>query len=111
MTLPHRPNAITEYAQACLVALGATDYGPYSVFQIAERSAELEASVTGVWPGGIGIDSFKDLVASKMVALVERGAPRDFLDVYIGHPHTSGPPGPSASAGEYRRSGSAPGVQ
>ncbi len=28
------------------------------------------------------LDSFVDLVASKMVALVERGAPRDFRDVY-----------------------------
>jgi predicted nucleotidyltransferase component of viral defense system len=28
------------------------------------------------------IDSFGDLVASKMVALVERGAPRDFFDIF-----------------------------
>lgn len=28
------------------------------------------------------LDSFEDLVASKMVALVERGTPRDFLDIY-----------------------------
>ena len=28
------------------------------------------------------LDSFPDLVASKMVALVERGAPRDFRDVH-----------------------------
>ena len=28
------------------------------------------------------LDSFPDLLASKMVALVERGAPRDFRDVY-----------------------------
>jgi hypothetical protein len=28
------------------------------------------------------LDSFPDLVASKMVALVERGAPRDFRDIY-----------------------------
>jgi hypothetical protein len=51
-------------------------------FQIAERSAKLEEPVAGIWPGGISIDSFRDLVASKMVALVERGAPRDFLDIY-----------------------------
>src|SRR6266852_1149982 len=49
---------------------------------IAERSAELEDPVAGIWPGGIGLDSFRDLVASKMVALVERGAPRDLLDIY-----------------------------
>jgi hypothetical protein len=51
-------------------------------FQIAERSAELEVPLSGVWPGEIGVDSLRDLVASKMVALVERGAPRDFLDIY-----------------------------
>ncbi|MGB9674173.1 MAG: nucleotidyl transferase AbiEii/AbiGii toxin family protein [Anaerolineales bacterium] len=28
------------------------------------------------------IQPFEDLVASKMVALVEWGAPRDFLDIY-----------------------------
>ena len=52
-------------------------------FQIAQRSAGLEEPVTGVWPGGIRVDSFTDLVASKMVALVERGAPRDFRDIYM----------------------------
>jgi hypothetical protein len=51
-------------------------------FQIARRSAELQAPVPGPWPGGILVDSFEDLVASKMVALVERGAPRDFRDIY-----------------------------
>jgi hypothetical protein len=34
------------------------------------------------WPGGLKLDAFDDLVASKMVALIERGAPRDFLDVF-----------------------------
>jgi hypothetical protein len=28
------------------------------------------------------VDSLQDIVASKMVALVERGAPRDFRDIY-----------------------------
>jgi len=28
------------------------------------------------------LDSFEDLVANKMIALVERCAPRDFLDIY-----------------------------
>ena len=51
-------------------------------FQIAERSAQLEKPVEGVWPGGLGLDSFDDLIASKMSALVERGAPRDFRDIY-----------------------------
>lgn len=39
-------------------------------FQIARRSAELQAPAVGVWPGGIGVDSLPDLVASKMTALI-----------------------------------------
>jgi hypothetical protein len=50
-------------------------------FQIAQRSAQLEPSVSAVWID-VPLDSFPDLVASKMVALVERGAPRDFRDIY-----------------------------
>ena len=50
-------------------------------FQIAHRSAQLEPSVESPWEGVL-LDSFPDLVASKMVALVERGAPRDFRDIY-----------------------------
>jgi len=51
-------------------------------FQIATRSARLRDEVTGVWPGEIRLDSFDDLLASKMTALINRGAPRDFLDIY-----------------------------
>lgn len=51
-------------------------------FQIAERDARLEAAVDAPWPDGIRIDSFVDLVAAKVVALVERGAPRDFRDLH-----------------------------
>ena len=50
-------------------------------FQIAHRSAQLEPPVPAPWVG-LWLDSFSDLLASKMVALVERGAPRDFRDVY-----------------------------
>lgn len=50
-------------------------------FQVAIRSAQLEP--TGVLPWtDVSLDSLVDLVASKMVALVERGAPRDFRDIY-----------------------------
>ncbi|GAB4484796.1 MAG: hypothetical protein Fur0016_15740 [Anaerolineales bacterium] len=31
---------------------------------------------------GIALDSLPDLIAAKMNALVERGAPRDFLDIF-----------------------------
>ena len=50
-------------------------------FQIATRSARLRASKPAPWIAVL-LDSFSDLVANKMVALVERGAPRDFRDVY-----------------------------
>jgi hypothetical protein len=51
-------------------------------FQVADRSALLREPQTGPWPGGILLDSLDDLIASKMVALVERGAPRDFRDIH-----------------------------
>ncbi len=50
-------------------------------FQIARRSARLEPPTTAPWIA-VPLDNFHDLVASKMVALVERGAPRDFRDIY-----------------------------
>ncbi len=50
-------------------------------FQIARRSAQLEPSAPAPWTD-VQLDSFADLAASKMVALVERGAPRDFRDIY-----------------------------
>jgi hypothetical protein len=60
-----------------LVREGKTSFS----FQIAQRSAQLEPSGLLPW-AKMGLDSFSDLVASKMVALVERGAPRDFRDIY-----------------------------
>lgn len=50
-------------------------------FQIADRSARLRPPHSAPWTEVL-LDSFPDLVASKMVALVERGAPRDFRDIY-----------------------------
>lgn len=50
-------------------------------FQIAARSARIQESISAGWID-VPLDSLSDLVASKMVALVERGAPRDFLDIY-----------------------------
>jgi len=49
-------------------------------FQVARRSARLMPPVPSPW--GIPLDDLSDLVASKMVALVERGAPRDFRDIH-----------------------------
>lgn len=50
-------------------------------FQIARRSAQLQVSNTTEWVD-VQLDSLADVVAGKMVALVERGAPRDFRDIY-----------------------------
>jgi hypothetical protein len=50
-------------------------------FQIAQRSALLEPPARAPWIDVL-LDSFSDLLASKMVALVERGAPRDFRDIH-----------------------------
>jgi hypothetical protein len=50
-------------------------------FQIAQRSVQLQPSVSAIWID-VPIDSLEDLLASKMVALVERGAPRDFRDIH-----------------------------
>lgn len=50
-------------------------------FQIASRSVQLESSVSANWVN-VSLDSLADLLASKMTALVERGSPRDFLDIF-----------------------------
>jgi nucleotidyltransferase AbiEii toxin of type IV toxin-antitoxin system len=67
---PIRPTHLSEPAERTLRALANAD-----------RSTQLEPSSTLSWTD-VSIDSLPDLVASKMVALVERGAPRDFRDIY-----------------------------
>lgn len=54
---------------------------PMFSFQVAHRSAQLTPPQSVPWTDA-WLDSFPDLVAAKMVALVERGAPRDFRDIY-----------------------------
>jgi hypothetical protein len=49
-------------------------------FQIAARSALLQPTAESPWPP-VRLDSLPDLIASKMTALIERGAPRDFVDI------------------------------
>lgn len=49
-------------------------------FQIAVRSIGLEEPDTSAWPPVL-IETLTDNVASKMTALVDRGAPRDFTDI------------------------------
>jgi predicted nucleotidyltransferase component of viral defense system len=50
-------------------------------FQIAKRSVLLRPTILSPWTD-ISLNSLDDLVASKMTALIERGAPRDFVDIY-----------------------------
>jgi hypothetical protein len=50
-------------------------------FRIARRSVVLEEPNESPWKP-ILLDSLKDLVASKMAALTQRGIPRDFMDIH-----------------------------
>ena len=50
-------------------------------FQIARRSVVLEEPDESPWKP-ILLDSLKDLIASKMAALIQRGIPRDFMDIH-----------------------------
>jgi hypothetical protein len=60
-------------------------------FQVARRSAQLEEPGTLDWVS-VWVDSLSDLLAGKMVALVERGAPRDFRDIHaVCHAHLTTP--------------------
>jgi Nucleotidyl transferase AbiEii toxin, Type IV TA system len=49
-------------------------------FQVAVRSVEIDRPVPSPW-GRFPIESLEENIASKMVALVARGAPRDFVDI------------------------------
>ena len=50
-------------------------------FQISRRTLALDEALASHWPP-VCIETLRDNVASKMMALVQRGAPRDFLDMY-----------------------------
>ena len=48
--------------------------------QIAERDVELELPIASPW-SPVLIETLRDNIGSKMNALVNRGAPRDFTDI------------------------------
>ncbi len=50
-------------------------------FQIAVRDVPLDEPLVSPWPPLL-IETLRDNIGSKMNALVNRGAPRDFVDVY-----------------------------
>jgi len=56
------------------------DAGKAFSFQVAVRSVEIDPPIRSPW-GRFPIETLEDNVASKMMALVSRGAPRDFVDV------------------------------
>ncbi len=74
--------AVSQRAWGDVVSIELTqDNKKVFSFQIAARSARMEDPISAGWID-VPLDTLADLVASKMVALVERGAPRDFLDIY-----------------------------
>lgn len=50
-------------------------------FQIALRTRELESPKASVW-APVQVETLRENIGAKMNALVLRGAPRDFLDIY-----------------------------
>jgi hypothetical protein len=93
---PQRPTHLSPYADACLHALVEANLGDrislggaLGLFHYFDYRPTHDVDAWWSQPLTEGqkrevtqIDSLSDLVASKMVALVERGAPRDFLDIY-----------------------------
>lgn len=71
---------INRWGEVTSIELKKEDETVFS-FQLARRSAQLAESVRADWVN-VPVDSLDDILASKMVALVERGAPRDFRDIY-----------------------------
>ena len=72
---------MNERATGALVSLELGHSRRKKVFsvQVAERERELEPPIESPWPP-LQIETLRDNLASKMEALVERGAPRDFID-------------------------------
>jgi len=50
-------------------------------FQISRRTRSLDEPLPSQWKP-VCIETLRDNVATKMIALVQRGAPRDFLDIH-----------------------------
>jgi hypothetical protein len=50
-------------------------------FQISRRSVQLDSPHESSWPPVL-LETFRENLGAKMNALVQRGAPRDFVDVH-----------------------------
>ncbi len=77
---PFGPVRVRTWGDVVSVELRQEERTVFS-FQVAHRSAQLAPPQPVPWMDG-WLDSFSDLIAAKMMALVERGAPRDFRDIY-----------------------------
>lgn len=77
---PQGETRVREWGDVVSVELRPAGRVVFS-FRVASRSAQLEPLNRAGWID-VPLDSLADLMASKMTALVERGAPRDFRDVY-----------------------------
>jgi hypothetical protein len=78
----HR-SAFEEHQRGDVISFNITEAGVQKVFsfQIAQRDQYLDRPVPSLWDPVL-LETFSDNVASKMVALVDRGAPRDFVDIH-----------------------------
>jgi len=77
LKLSYRQSGTTESLELSDQATGQKVFS----FQIAVRDVTLEDAVPSSWPP-IAIETLRENIGAKMNALVNRGAPRDFLDVY-----------------------------
>jgi Nucleotidyl transferase AbiEii toxin, Type IV TA system len=75
--------SVRERAWGETVSIEALDDEGHKMFsfQIAVRSIQIDEPIASPW-GRLPIETLDDNVASKMQALVARGAPRDFVDIY-----------------------------
>ncbi len=71
---------VRSWGDVVSIELEIQDKNVFS-FQIAQRSAQLRPSILVPWTSVL-LDSLHDLIAGKMTALVERGVPRDFRDIF-----------------------------
>jgi hypothetical protein len=79
LVVVERPRTASEVVSIELQANRRTIFS----FQIAPRDVELEPpTVEGSPFAPVPIEAFADNLGAKMTALVSRGAPRDFQDVY-----------------------------
>ena len=90
MITPKPLPQLSEAAEKCLQSLEEANLshflslgGALGLSHYYYRSTQLSDPLQVPWLQGMWLDSFEDLISSRMVALVERGAPRDFRDIYM----------------------------